>query len=178
MAVLKRFSNLPIALPGIGGTTQALSKSVFNKYDTSNSGFISGGDFGFLCEDMGHKLSPQELAVAIKLLDHSGDGKISYDEFSKWWKSDSRFSNLQKSDAELVNLQESIATFQSFDKDHKGTICKEEFKPLHEHLVAIGVTDKTLENCLKDLDTDNNGVISFNEYVEWIARVGTLKPKA
>jgi len=174
----KRISNIRLdrELP-ILGPPQPLSKTVFTKYDTDKSGFISPDEFGFLVYDMGHALTEAELELAIKRLDSNGDGQISYEEFTIWWKQDERFAKLQLSEDELETLQEAVAVFSQYDVDRKGTIDSEKFKGLYDHLVSLNMTTKTLDSCMRDLDSDGNGEISFNEYVEWTIKTGATKVK-
>jgi Ca2+-binding EF-hand superfamily protein len=37
------------------------------------------------CESLGTKLTSEELEAALLILDESGDGNISYEEFAEWW---------------------------------------------------------------------------------------------
>jgi len=39
------------------------------------------------------------------------------------------------------------------------------------------LTNKSEADCLQDLDADNDGKVQFNEYVDWLKRIGTLKQK-
>jgi len=47
----------------------------------------------------------------------------------------------------------------------------------HKHLVESKLTTKSEKDCLKDLDQDNDGQIQFNEFVDWLQRIGTLPQK-
>ena len=38
-----------------------------------------------LCEEMGSRLSHNELETALILLDQNGDGQIDWNEFRDWW---------------------------------------------------------------------------------------------
>eukprot|EP01101_Sappina_pedata_P011484 TRINITY_DN772_c0_g1_i1.p1 TRINITY_DN772_c0_g1~~TRINITY_DN772_c0_g1_i1.p1 ORF type:complete len:213 (-),score=116.71 TRINITY_DN772_c0_g1_i1:119-757(-) len=160
-----------------GTPKQPLSLSVFNKYDVDDNAAISPEEFRFLVYDMGHHLNEKELDFAFKRIDSNGDGQVSYDEFLKWWKNEERFQILQLTEQEQETLQEAIATFSQFDENRNGVISREEFAPLHAHLTALGLTTKSLETCLEDLDSDRNNEISFNEYVEWTIRIGATKVK-
>jgi len=44
-------------------------------------------------------------------------------------------------------------------------------------LVSVGLTTKSEESCLADLDQNNDKSIQFNEYVDWLQRIGTLPQK-
>jgi len=166
----------PIVLPG-SKPPPPVSKLIFDKYDKDHSGTISTSDLKYLCEDMGHLFSDTELEVAIKLLDTSGDGQLSYDEFKKWWGSDSRFNNLQRSDAELASLQEAIQTFKHFDADKEGKLDKDEFKSLHNHLTSLGVHLKSVDDSFNEIDNDSSGHVSFNEFVDWSLKNGITNLK-
>ncbi|XP_039547332.1 rhomboid-related protein 3-like isoform X3 [Pimephales promelas] len=56
-------------------------KSLFDKYDPENSGFISTERFRDLLVDYGSELDPQKLEVLLALADGNADGKICYQDF-------------------------------------------------------------------------------------------------
>ncbi|XP_068607334.1 rhomboid-related protein 3 [Brachionichthys hirsutus] len=56
-------------------------KSVFDKYDAENSGFISTERFRDLLMAHGSELDPHKLEVLLALADGSADGKICYQDF-------------------------------------------------------------------------------------------------
>eukprot|EP01089_Gocevia_fonbrunei_P012756 TRINITY_DN3102_c0_g1_i1.p1 TRINITY_DN3102_c0_g1~~TRINITY_DN3102_c0_g1_i1.p1 ORF type:complete len:161 (-),score=46.38 TRINITY_DN3102_c0_g1_i1:148-630(-) len=154
------------------GPPPPLSKRIFSKYDTDKSGHINTSEFGSLCYEMGHKLTQTEISVAVKQLDHNGDGSITYDEFQKWWANDDRFKNLQLDDAKLEKINKATDFFRKFDADNSGTISDAELAALYKDLVALGVTDKPFDNIKANLDKDNNGSVSFNEYIDYLVANG------
>eukprot|EP01099_Mayorella_cantabrigiensis_P008148 TRINITY_DN7511_c0_g1_i1.p1 TRINITY_DN7511_c0_g1~~TRINITY_DN7511_c0_g1_i1.p1 ORF type:complete len:325 (-),score=74.95 TRINITY_DN7511_c0_g1_i1:157-1131(-) len=147
------------------------SKQVFDKYDKDKSGEISYKEFEDLCFDLGHKLSPEELVKATKILDADGSKSISYPEFQKWWQTDDKFKNLHFGSTEQEAVSRAIKYFRRYDRDKSGTLDKKEFKRVHEKLVAEKLTTKDYHSVLEELDTDHSGTISFNEYVEWLVNV-------
>lgn len=58
----------------------------FKEFDKDNSGYLDTKELAALCQSLGISLTIHELESAILLLDSNGDGKISYNEFSDWWK--------------------------------------------------------------------------------------------
>jgi hypothetical protein len=62
-------------------------KKVFKAFDTDNSGFIDSNELIQVAKELGRNLSNDELEECLKDLDQNKDGKISYEEFSRWWLS-------------------------------------------------------------------------------------------
>ncbi|XP_067353498.1 rhomboid-related protein 3 isoform X4 [Channa argus] len=56
-------------------------KSLFDKYDPDNSGFISTERFRDLLATHGSELDPHKLEVLLALADGNADGKICYQDF-------------------------------------------------------------------------------------------------
>jgi Ca2+-binding EF-hand superfamily protein len=156
------------------GGAVPLSRRIFDKYDADGSGEISPEEFREMVYEMGYFLSEKEFSVAILMLDLDGSGEISYDEFLKWWRTDERFKKLQLTDAQFELMQHTSAYFQYFDKDSSGTLDREEFRQCHADLVKNCVTDMDFERCMANLDTDGNGEVSFNEYVDYLIRIGSI----
>jgi len=154
-----------------------VSRIVFNKYDVEKTGHITDADFKHLCYDMGHFLTEQEAALAVKMIDKDGGGKIEYDEFMKWWRSEDKWGKLKLSEDQLQKLQTASNYFQYFDKDKSGSIDRKEFTALHADLVKNKFTSKSLDNCLADLDENNDGKVEFNEYIDWLVRLGSIPVK-
>eukprot|EP01115_Flamella_aegyptia_P002637 TRINITY_DN136756_c0_g1_i1.p1 TRINITY_DN136756_c0_g1~~TRINITY_DN136756_c0_g1_i1.p1 ORF type:complete len:164 (+),score=63.79 TRINITY_DN136756_c0_g1_i1:45-536(+) len=154
-----------------------ISRITFDKYDKDGSGSITREEFKNLCYDMGHYLSDQELTLAMATLDRNGSGRIDYDEYLKWWSTEDRWGKLHLDEQQLQALTQASNYFRYFDKDNSGSLDHEEFKKLHADLVKNKWTTKSVEACLADLDSNNDGHIEFNEYVEWLVRLGSLPIK-
>jgi hypothetical protein len=60
-------------------------KRAFDYFDSDGSGFIDALEFASLSADLGEVLDDNELSAAVKAIDVSGDGKISFNEFVRWW---------------------------------------------------------------------------------------------
>ena len=100
-----------------GGPRPPVSRIVFNKYDKDNSDSMDAAEFKFMCMDLGHEYSEEELAQAVLKLDSSGSGKISYDDFLEWYKSDDKWEGLHLEEEELLQLTMLLQEFQVFDAD-------------------------------------------------------------
>jgi Ca2+-binding EF-hand superfamily protein len=47
----------------------------------------------------------------------------------------------------------------------------------HADLTKHGLTSKSFDEAFKDLDSDESGHITYNEYIQWLIRIGSLKLK-
>ena len=112
----------------------------------------------------------------MTVIDRNGDGTISYNEFLAWWRTQDRFSKIGGRTAEDdERLSRAVQYFQYFDKDRTGEIDGNEFKALHADLVKNSFTKLSLKDCLAVLDEDGDGHVSFNEYINWLIRIGSLR---
>jgi len=96
---------------------QPLSRSIFDKYDRDHNGCIDHREFQLLCHEFGYYLTPAECDIAVKQIDRDGNGTIEYDEFVRWWKTDSRFAQLQLDDVTLHRRQVAAEVFRRYDRD-------------------------------------------------------------
>ena len=72
-----------------GGADAGVSIEVaFGKYDKNQSGDIDVSELACVLEDLGVEVTEERLAQAFALLDSNGDGTISFEEFSRWWRAD------------------------------------------------------------------------------------------
>jgi len=167
-----------MAIPGgLGGGSKPLSRVMFDKYDTDKTGTIDSKKFQMLCYDFGHFMDSTQLVLAIREIDRDGNGTIEYNEFVDWWKKSDRFKALELDDASLEKRKVAAEVFQKFDADSSGSIDKNEFSEFHKHLVNNKLTTKNEADCLSDLDSDRDGKVQFNEYVDWLQRIGTIGQK-
>lgn len=167
--------NIPMGAPG--GAPPPLSKRMFDKYDKDSSGSIDAGEFRGLVYDLGHRLTDTEHQMAMKMLDEKGTGQIEYSAFKKWWADNDRFDKLKLDANEQAIMAQAVQYFKYFDKDLSGTIDKAELTSLHADLVKNKMTSFSLEDTMRDLDSNNDGVISFSEYVDWLIRKNVVKVK-
>uniref|UniRef100_A0A7S4NII4 EF-hand domain-containing protein n=1 Tax=Paramoeba aestuarina TaxID=180227 RepID=A0A7S4NII4_9EUKA len=154
----------------MGGPPKPLSKIMFEKYDTDNSGSIDADEFKHLTQELGYRLTDEQLKWAVSQIDDSGDGLIEYEEFIAWWKKDDRMATLKLDDEAIFFRAQAFSVFQQYDKDNDGSIDDAEFADFYQDLIAKGLTDKDQEAAKKDLDADGDGSIQFNEYIRWLQR--------
>jgi hypothetical protein len=77
---------------------------------------------------------------------------------------------------DVAAFQRAETYFKHWDRDGNGWIDRDEFKALHADLVKNGITALSLSDAWANLDADGDGTITFNEYVDFLIGVGSLRP--
>lgn len=62
------------------------AREIFRSYDYDGSGSIDAGELARLLEALGMAPTEEDLAVALEVVDANHSGKISWPEFSAWWR--------------------------------------------------------------------------------------------
>ncbi|KAI8914190.1 hypothetical protein EDD86DRAFT_273297 [Gorgonomyces haynaldii] len=156
-------------MPAPNAADTAQLKKLFENYDKDKSGAISLQELYPLCCDMGLVLSKSELQAQMSILDSSGNGQVSFEEFTEWYNSHDRFFMKNLSPSGRQQVVELSKHFQSFDKDKSGSIDRNEFKKLYQDLVNKKLINKPLDEILKRLDKNSDGLVSFGEFISLFA---------
>jgi calcium-dependent protein kinase len=128
---------------------------LFLTLDTSNDGFLSLSE---LEQGMNQIMGSShfEMKTLIADMDSNQDGKIDFQEFIA--------AAIKK---EIALQKEHLETaFKLIDKDGDRKICKKEFLD-----VFTDVHDELWLQFLADVDKDNDGLISYDEFFESMTTV-------
>jgi len=158
------------------GPRPPASKIIFNKYDSDKDGLIDIAEFHFMAMDLGYKFTEEEEKFAVMKIDQSGSGKIKYEDFAEFWKTDDRWEGLRLEDDELMQLSMLLTEFQAFDGNDDGVIDRAEFAEMYESLQAGGV-EKDIDTVMAELDVTSSGTIAFNGYVDWLKKNAEVRVK-
>jgi len=142
-------------------------QAVFNKYDTGNTGYLSIDEFVRLLRGLSKHvkelkgIESQKADAVFSYLDKDADGKLSFAEFETWWKKQNKYDLFCGEKAQL--LRKAYQLFSNYTKDsmrlsHSG---------FNEMMKEIGLP-KCNDMCFGDLDLDNDGKLSFEEFCEWL----------
>lgn len=157
-------------------TNKSFGELVFDRHDVNKSGYISYEELKSICYDLGHYFTEEEMAMALCRLDSDGDGKLSLEEFKKWWRVYDRFSIFQLSPEKSKMLKDCINHFRYFDRNNNGFLEFEEYVQFHKNLIQNGY-QKYLSDPIIDMETmdkNDDGLIRFNEYLNWLIDIGVL----
>lgn len=133
----------------------------FEKSDRDGNKMLTIDEISNVCEYMGAPMDDDE-EEQLRKMDKDGSGTIDEDEWCRWWlKRISQRPNPEKQQQVIARH-----TFSSYDIDGSGTIDATEFKSLIEKLGAT-FNDDEINEALNQLDSDGNGKVDQNEFVQW-----------
>ncbi|KAL3529032.1 hypothetical protein ACH5RR_008354 [Cinchona calisaya] len=127
-------------------------KSLFKFFDSANLGYL---DYPQIEKGLSALQIPAEYKFAKELLnvcDANRDGRVDYGEFREY---------MDDKELELYKI------FQAIDVEHNGCILPEE---LWDALVKAGIEidDDKLARFVEHVDKDNNGIITFEEWRDFL----------
>uniref|UniRef100_A0A5B6ZA59 EF-hand domain-containing protein n=1 Tax=Davidia involucrata TaxID=16924 RepID=A0A5B6ZA59_DAVIN len=127
-------------------------RSLFNFFDAANVGYF---DYSQIEAGLSALQIPAEYKYAKDLLrvcDANRDGRVDYQEFRRY---------MDDKELELYRI------FQAIDVEHSGCILPEE---LWDALVKAGIEidDDELARFVEHVDKDNNGIITFEEWRDFL----------
>ena len=131
-------------------------KEVFKAFDKNNDGQIDLEEFKKgLKEIKSQNFSEQEISEFFSSIDTDKNNKIDYTEFLA--------ATLEKK----TYLQEErlCEAFCMIDKDNDGKITKNELKSV---LQLESADDKLIADLMSKADTDNDGVINYQEFLNFM----------
>jgi len=126
----------------------------FNNIDLDNDGQIDLADLTKFLQDQGESKQNAELRASqiIQQVDQDKDGKVSIQEFKN-----AKLARKIGADDRLIRKQ-----FQRIDEDRNGFITPDELSKLFNWTL----TEDLIENMIKEIDENNDGKISYEEFVK------------
>ena len=128
---------------------------VFNMMDSNKDGFLDPDDIRITMNTLGFEFNQQEIQRLIMELDPQNTGKIDLAAFSELIK--------QKM-TEKDHIEEIQMAFQMIDTEKKGKITFSDLKKVAKELGET-ISDQELHEMINEADADNDGEISFEEFV-------------
>ncbi|THW05404.1 hypothetical protein D6D23_09203 [Aureobasidium pullulans] len=130
------------------------ARSLWKKLDTQNEGFLDFKAFRKGLKKLDHPLKNADGLIedVLEAVDINNSGRIEYDEFRKF---------VDQTERELWQL------FQSIDRNHDGNLDKNELRAAFVR-AGLAVPNSRLDSFFDDVDTDNDGVINFGEWRDFL----------
>jgi len=125
--------------------------AVFKKFDQNGDGQLGADEIAEMMRHIGAADGDQEAKKLMDEMDEDGDGGVSMDEFA----THVTMGQLGKNKAQIK------ATFDMFDLDHDGFITHNEIEK-----VCGFLTPEATLNLIKEVDANNDGKVSFNEWLD------------
>lgn len=133
-------------------------KQMFKNIDTDNSGAITLEELKAGLSRLGSRMSESEVMQLMEAADVDKNGTIDYIEFITATMHRHR----------LEREENLYKAFEFFDKDRSGFITREELK---QAMTDYGMGDEaTIDEVLNDVDTDHDGKINYDEFVEMMKK--------
>eukprot|EP00298_Acanthocystis_sp_HF-20_P018861 c22044_g4_i1.p1 GENE.c22044_g4_i1~~c22044_g4_i1.p1 ORF type:complete len:156 (-),score=65.86 c22044_g4_i1:166-633(-) len=134
-------------------------REVFDQFDTDHSGQIDAEElmkvFNHL--DPTTVYTKEDAQELINMWDNDENGTIDFQEFSDIMKSSKQTWEEDMRDA-----------FDAFDVDKSGSISAEEIsRKLNE--IGISVSYEEVQAIMAEVDTDNSGMVDFEEFKQMMA---------
>ena len=166
-------------------------KLVFERMDIDHEGGLTGAEISKVMHNLGHdeEMSHDEVQHLFTLIHGDKSGKITFDEFSKWFLAPKKRQNVPKSpeDArfdhalrkeveeacEQVNLDALKLVFKDMDIEHEGGLTVAEItKAMHNLGHDKDMAHGEAQQLFKEIHGDEVGKILFEEFAAWYEHKG------
>ena len=131
-------------------------KAAFDIIDKDTDGLINAGELNEIFKRLDQRYNQIEIEEMINEIDIDGNKAIDFKEF---------LSLMTKKIKDYDIEDELLETFKVFDKDGNGYITLDELKNIISKL-DDNISDLEVNEMLKEADDDNDGKISFEEFVK------------
>ena len=92
-------------------------------------------------------------------------GGIESSDFLRFWQKLKDSSPHDESNDGYEDESEILETFKKYDTNGDGYITKDEMMAVMSKMTFVANKDEEVEKCLKDLDADGDGRISYAEFL-------------
>ncbi|KAK4430155.1 putative calcium-binding protein CML16 [Sesamum alatum] len=137
-------------------------KDIFDRFDMDRDGSLTQLELAALLRSLGLRPTGDQIHILLAKMDANGNGFIEFEELVE--------AILPDIDEQvLINQEQLMKVFRSFDRDGNGYITAAE---LAGQMAKMGqpLTYNELTEMMQEADTNGDGVISFNEFANVLAR--------
>ena len=133
-------------------------KRLFDIFDINKDRTISSKELGKVLRSLNLNPSQADLESMIKKTDHTGSGRIDFQDFLKLYAEKIK---------ETITKEDVCRYFAMFDRNGDGLIDPKEFKRV---MTTMGepLTNEEVEFIISEADKDSNGFIDYAEFSEML----------
>ena len=131
-------------------------KAAFDIVDKDSDGLINASELDDIFKRLEQKYNQIEIEEMINEIDIDSNKAIDFKEF---------LALMTKKIKDYEIEDELLETFKVFDKDGNGYISLDELKDIITRLDE-NISDLEVQEMLKEADDDNDGKLSFEEFVK------------
>ncbi|KAL8619257.1 hypothetical protein ACOMHN_056901 [Nucella lapillus] len=138
-------------------------RELFRTFDKNHDNTISANELGKVLRCLGMNVAEQDVQTIMKELDKNGNGKIEYKEFKAFMQDQMRRAEEPAEQEKAIRM-----AFRVFDQNGDGFIDVEELRHAMKNL-GEPLTDKELQDMMKEADIDRNNKIDYEEFIRvWL----------
>lgn len=149
----------------------AFVEKLFKSFDENHDRLIVSSELRHLLWSVG--LHDETIDALFTFADKNGDHQLSYTEFLSWvsWNAtnDER-EHLAKATQNWNTVEFCRRIFLTLDKSMDGKISKAELSNVFK---LMNWTSNEVEALMKDMDSNKDGYVSYDEFVSWRFRLGS-----
>ena len=128
---------------------------VFNMMDANGDGYLDPDDLRITMNTLGFEFNNDELQRLVMELDPENMGKIDMKNFAEL---------IRQKMTEKDHIEEIQMAFQMLDTGKKGKITFSDLRQVAKEL-GENISDQELHEMINEADQDNDGEISFEEFL-------------
>jgi len=159
---------------------------LFKIADTNGDGVLQPAEMEALLRKSGFGFDSATIQEMVRLADANGDGVIEYNEFVPAMMAVAQFSrHVPEVRADMPKMSSVPPAqlelyfqklFSVGDKDKNGVLDAIEFRDLLR-ASGFGFDDATISKILREADTNNDGVLQFDEFLVAMSRLVAQLPR-
>jgi centrin-1 len=134
-------------------------RDAFNLFDLDGDGVVNATDLKQTLNSLGFEFTKPELDRLIAEVDPKGTGVIDFENFS---------GLIHAKMAEREEIEDLRTAFDMIDEDRTGRLSLKNLKRVARELGET-LADQELKDMLTEADTDQDGELSFDEFVALVS---------
>jgi Ca2+-binding EF-hand superfamily protein len=132
-------------------------KKVFRDCDANGNGALEPREVASALKMLGCEMAEKDFQILFKTIDTNNDGAVSFQEFKR--------------------VLYTRIVYEAINDDVNGSLEKEEIRESVEIILKLSVTDQEFEDMFKEIDSDDNGCVTFTEYKKFFKQPKEIKQK-